>query len=109
MIEKLCGRIEEYRIARKPMPMQLVYMCLTTDIITLYAFNRSWNNLDSADLAVFWHETIKQSVKAGHFLKQFPFLFTVIRALPEKIVGLMNPGLLMLMNFEKVLDASWSV
>src|SRR5271163_4957076 len=37
MIEKLCGRIEESRKLGQPVPMREAYMCLATDVITLYA------------------------------------------------------------------------
>jgi cytochrome P450 len=37
MIEKFCRRIEEHRKLAKPMPIRRAYMCLATDIITLYA------------------------------------------------------------------------
>lgn len=102
MIEKLCGRIDEFKKSGQPMPMRQVYMCLTTDIITLYALNRSWNHLDSPDFSPFWVETIKATSGAGHFLKQFPFMYGVIRALPHSVVGAMNPGMLMLLKFQQV-------
>jgi hypothetical protein len=102
MIEKLCGRIDEFRASGQPMPMRQVYMCLTTDIITLYALNRSWNHLDSPDFSPFWVETIKATVSAGHFLKQFPFMYGVIRSLPFWVVGAMNPGMLMLLKWQAV-------
>ncbi len=54
MIEKLCSRIEEFRKSGQPMPMRQVFMCLTTDVVTLYALNRSWNHLDSPDFSPVW-------------------------------------------------------
>jgi hypothetical protein len=47
-------------------------------------------------------ETVKAIAKAGHFVKQFPWLFKVIRALPQNVVGAMNPGMLLLFEFEDV-------
>jgi hypothetical protein len=102
MIDKLCGRIDQCRASGQPMRMRQVYMCLTTDIITLYALNRSWNHLDSPDFSPFWVETIKATVGAGHFLKQFPFMFSVTRALPYWVVGAMDPGMVMLLKFQAV-------
>jgi hypothetical protein len=57
MVEKLCGRIDEWRNSGQPMPMRQVYMCLTTDIVTLYAVNHNWHYLDSPDFAPSWVET----------------------------------------------------
>jgi len=64
MIEKLCGRIQEFRKSGQPMSMRQVYMCLTTDVVTLYALNRSWNHLDSPDFSPVWVETIKATAAA---------------------------------------------
>jgi hypothetical protein len=102
MVEKLCKRIEEYREAGQPLSMRPVYMCLTTDIISLYALNRSWNHLDSPDFSPFWVETIKATVQSGQVLKQFPWMYPLMNGLPKKIVGMLNPGLLMLLNWQKV-------
>jgi hypothetical protein len=102
MIEKLCNRIEEFQKSGQPMPMRQVYMCLTTDVVTLYALNRSWNHLDSPDFSPVWVETIKATAGAGHLMKQFPFIFPVIRALPRWVVGAMDPGMNLLLDFQEV-------
>ena len=102
MIEKLCGRIDDFQKSGEPMPMRQVYMCLTTDVVTLYTLNRSWNHLDSADFSPVWVETIKATAAAGHIMKQFPWLFTVIRTLPRSVVGAMDPGMLLLLEFQDV-------
>lgn len=102
MVEKLCNRIEEYRRTGQPMSMRKVYMCLTTDIVTLYALNRSWNHLDSPDFSPMWVETIKATAESGHLMKNFPWLFPLIRALPRSVVGALDPGLVLLLEFQDV-------
>jgi len=102
MIEKLCRRIEEFQKSGQPMSMRQVYMCLTTDVVTLYALNHSWNHLDSPDFSPVWVETIKATAAAGHTMKQFPWIFPVIRALPRSVVGAMDPGMLLLLDFQDV-------
>jgi hypothetical protein len=77
-------------------------MCLATDVITLYALNRSWNLLDSPDFSPFWLETIQATEAAGHFLKHFPFMLNIFRALPHKLIAVMNPGMLLLLQWQKV-------
>lgn len=106
MVEKLCNRIKEFQESGQPMPMRQVYMCLTTDVVTLYALNRSWNHLDSPDFSPVWVETIKATAAAGHTMKQFPFIFPLIRALPRKVVGAMDPGMLLLLDFQDVCPPS---
>jgi hypothetical protein len=102
LIEKLCGRIEESRKSGQPMPMREAYMCLTTDVITLYALNHSWNLLDSPDFSPFWFKTIQATEAAGHFLKHFPIMLSIFKALPYKIVAAIDPGMFLLLNWQRV-------
>jgi hypothetical protein len=102
MIDKLCNRIEEFRTSGQPMPIRLVYSCLATDIVTLIVLNHNRHLLDSPDFSPVWVETVKAIAAAGHTMKQFPWLFSVIRALPPSVVGATNPGMLLLLESQKV-------
>ena len=105
MIEKLCGRIEGSRKLGRPMPMREAYLCLTTDIISLYAFNHSSNFLDSPDFAPFFFETVHGSEESIHLLKHFKFLLNVFKALPHKVIAAMNPGVLLYLKWQSVSSA----
>jgi hypothetical protein len=102
MVEKLAGRIEELRQSGQPMPMRHAYMCLTTDIITLYAMNRSWNHLDSPDFSPFWVETLVSVVKTAAITKYFPILLPLMQSLPIGLVRKIDPGMAMLFDFQAV-------
>ena len=102
MIDKLCNRIEEFRMSGKPMPIRLVYSCLATDIVTLIVLNHNRHLLDSPDFSPAWVETVKAIAAAGHTMKQFPWLFSVIRTLPSSVVGAMSVGMLLLLESQKV-------
>lgn len=102
MIEKLCHRIEEFQQTGQPMSMREVYMCLTTDVVTLYALNSSWNHLDSPDFSPVWVETIKATAASGHLMKNFPWIFPIIRALPRSVVNKLDPGLALLLDYQDV-------
>ncbi|KAJ9635132.1 hypothetical protein H2199_008618 [Coniosporium tulheliwenetii] len=104
MVEKLCIRIEEFRKSGQPIPMRLAYMCLTTDVITKYSMARSWDHLESPDFSPTWCETIKATAGVGHFMKHFPWLFPVIRALPDRLVAVLNPGMLLLLDFQRSIE-----
>ena len=103
MITKLCGRIDEFKESGLPMPAKLVYQCLTTDIVTLYTLNHSWHHLDSSDFSQLWVKTVKSLADLGHLLQHFPWLSAVLRAIPESITGAINPGMLLVINFEKTI------
>ncbi|KUJ12388.1 cytochrome P450 [Mollisia scopiformis] len=106
MISKLCSRIDEFEESGQPMGMRPVYMCLTTDIVTLYALNQSWGYLDSEDFAPLWVETIKAVTVAGAVIKQFPWVLPLMRILPRGVVRVMDPGMIMLLEWQEKIQAN---
>jgi hypothetical protein len=102
MVEKFAGRIEQLRLSSLPMPMRHAYMCLTTDIITLYTMNRSWNHLDSPDFSPFWVETLVSVTKAAAITKFFPMIIPLMKSLPMSLVRKIDPGMAMLFDFQAV-------
>ncbi|KAF7864391.1 hypothetical protein EAF04_006525 [Stromatinia cepivora] len=104
MSDKLCGRIEEFREKREVLDMRIVYQCFITDVITLYALNRSWNHLDSPNFSPLWVETIAETVKLGHLLTQFPILLPIALNLPRWFLKLTKPGFALLMDFRRAIE-----
>ncbi|TGO51020.1 hypothetical protein BOTNAR_0371g00060 [Botryotinia narcissicola] len=104
MLDKLCGRIEEFREKGEKLDMRIVYQCFITDVITLYALNRSWNHLDSPNFSPLWVETIAETVKLGHLLTQFPILLPISLGLPRWLLKITKPGFAMLMDFRKAIE-----
>lgn len=102
MIEKLCFRLSEFKQSGQPVNMKLAYSCLATDVVTLYAFNKCWNYLDHPEFSPEWCATVRATADMGNLTKQFPFLFPVMGALPDMIIGLIFPGMLLLINWRRV-------
>jgi hypothetical protein len=65
-------------------------MCFTTDVITSYSLNRCWNYLDIPDWSPLWCKTIRETAGMSKWLKQFPWMWKIIKGLPENIVGALN-------------------
>ena len=107
LIEKLCTRIDECKDAGQPVNMRLAYMCLTTDVITSYALNRCWNHLDIPDWSPLWCKTIRETGEMSKWLKQFPWMWKIMKGLPENIVGALNPGLILVLEMQNVSLYSW--
>lgn len=102
LIEKLCARIDEAQTSRMPLNMRLVYLCYTTDFITTYALNSSWNHLDSPDFSPLWCRTIKETGAMSKWTKQFPFLYSFLASMPDWLVGKINPGMIMVLDMQRV-------
>ncbi|TVY15657.1 Cyrochrome P450 monooxygenase [Lachnellula arida] len=101
MIEKLCTRIDEAQKSRTPLNMRLVYLCYTTDFITTYALNSSWNHLDSPDFSPLWCRTIKETGAMSKWTKQFPFLYGFLTSMPDWLVGRLNPGMVLVLDMQR--------
>jgi hypothetical protein len=84
-------------------------MCLTTDVITLYALNRSWNHLDSPDFSPFWVETLKAIVEVAGFVKFFPWVLPLTQALPMSVIKAISPGMAMLFDYQHVRSQTNSI
>ncbi|KAF8856412.1 cytochrome P450 [Acephala macrosclerotiorum] len=86
VVERLSSRLNEFRGIGRPVEMRAAYSALTIDVITAYAFNESWDHLDSPDFKKDWFDGVHLMMGAGNFMKQFPWLFNVVRVLPQFFV-----------------------
>lgn len=102
VVEKLSSRLEEFRGTGKPVEMRATYSALTIDVITAYAFNESWNHLDSPDFKRDWFDGVQLMMGAGNFMKQFPWLFNAVRVLPQSFVVWLSPTFENIFMYENV-------
>lgn len=79
---------------------------MTTDVVTLYSFNKSWDFLDHEDFNPRWHRMIKANGDV-HLIKHFPFIMPLVQSLPDPIVKavdyLLDSDLMLIMNWQKVI------
>ena len=66
---------------------------LQTDIITQYAFDKSWNNLDEADFNVEWKNTMRMSFSGNGLTRQFPWIPRTVDSMPLFLVRMMVPAM----------------
>lgn len=79
-------------------------MALTTDVITEYAFAKSYDQLDSSNFQDTPHEASVAICTTGHFGLHFLILFPVLDMMPEWLIRKMKPEVLPLVGLHK----SWS-
>ena len=77
-------------------------MALTTDIITEYAFARSYDQLDSPDFQEILHDALVAIYTTGQFALHFSMVFPILDALPDWLVSKMEPRLLPVIGLSKV-------
>ena len=77
-------------------------MALTTDVITEYAFAKSYDQLDSPNFQDTLHEALVAIYVTGHFALHFPMLFPILDSLPDWLVLKAEPALLPVVGLRKV-------
>lgn len=102
LVEKLCARFEACRETGQPVDTLHAYAALTTDIITTYSFNTSYECLDDPDWKFEWPQAMVDSCKSVHLNKQFKWFFPMMQATLERIVQMLNPAVMNLISFQKV-------
>jgi len=103
MIDKFCARMDAFKQSGEPMPLDLAYRCLTTDIVTRYALNKSWDHLDSDDFSPKWFETIKATAGMGHLIKQANWIVPLCRALPDSVMSRLSPDMMLIFEWQRVI------
>lgn len=100
-VGKLCQKISLYQDGQV-LPLSRAWMALTTDIITEYAFAKSYDQLDSPNFQDTLHEALVAIYTTGHFALHFPMLFPILDSLPDWLVIKAQPALLPVVGLRKV-------
>ncbi|KAL8807560.1 MAG: hypothetical protein Q9200_004625, partial [Gallowayella weberi] len=93
MIQKLVSRLNKLKNTGTIINMIDMYPCLTSDIICQYAFGAPYGYLEMPEFAPLWHKAVMDASEGFHFFKQFPWLETTLRKIPQPIVRKMVPNL----------------
>ncbi|SPQ25754.1 5cb44c17-3a3f-4ee3-b57f-18f095ecc721 [Thermothielavioides terrestris] len=94
-VDKLCKKLDGYAAAKgSVVRLSRAWMALTTDIITEYAFAKSYDQLDSPDFADTLHEALVAIYVTGHFALHFPIVFPILDLLPEWLVKWAQPDII---------------
>lgn len=100
-IDKVCSRLTEFGKSKQPVDLRLLFSCMTTDIITDYAFPHCFDLLSTPDLSPAWRHTFAQGLRNFHWFKHFPFLWTVLRSIPHNALKWMSPGMTITLDWER--------
>ncbi|KAE9985723.1 hypothetical protein BLS_005689 [Venturia inaequalis] len=94
LAQKLCDKLlARSKDGRPAFNISMAYSCFTTDIITRYCFGQSYGYLDQEEFEPNLGQAIVTSVAAGAFVKQWPFLFTIMDSTPDYVAKLFSANL----------------
>ncbi|KAK4500276.1 hypothetical protein PRZ48_008465 [Zasmidium cellare] len=99
-VEKLCSRIEEFQGTEKPLSLRYAFAALTIDVVSEYAFAKSYGALDDPDFAPYWMDAV-DSIVGGCYIHQFfPWLPALMKRLPLWLVEKVNPHITTVIKYQ---------
>ncbi|KAL6716013.1 hypothetical protein ACLMJK_006975 [Lecanora helva] len=98
---RLCKRFEtEYKGTGKVFCFNDAWATLTTDVINYYSFAQSYNFQDYPDFIAPFTNSIKELAQSLHLVGHFPWVLSLLQSLPEALVGILNPGMVPVFQFQ---------
>jgi hypothetical protein len=67
-----------------------------------YAFSRDENRVGAADFDPSFKEAGEIGARLGHFIKQFPWILTLMKILPDSAQTIMHPEMAVYIKLNKV-------
>jgi hypothetical protein len=106
-VEKLCRVVEQGLAQRKVVDLHAAFRGLSIDVITEYAFDDCWNQLDLPDLGQ-WFSDMGMNVGVSFWvMQQFPFLLKGMKTLPLWVVRRLGPAMSDLLDCQEVRFFLW--
>ena len=99
-VDKFCRILSDHQDGQV-VRLSRGWMALTTDIITEYAFAKSYNQLDSPGFTDTLHEALVAIYTTGHFALHFPIVFPILDKLPDWFVRATQPAVLPVVGLRK--------
>ena len=101
-VDKLVNRFEAFAANGKVAPIGVAYGALAMDIITEYAMERSYGNLDHEDFNENLSDVVRGFGTFWRMSKHFQNLPLVFKHLPKRLLRKMNPRLIHWRSFQIV-------
>ncbi|KAL9047230.1 MAG: hypothetical protein Q9214_000141 [Letrouitia sp. 1 TL-2023] len=102
-VNKLCDRLADHQEAGKPVIMTNAYACLTTDIISEYAFPEGYDLLSRAEFDEEHYNAWIALSRVSHLMKQFGWLYPFLDSIPEWITKYTSPDFYVVIRQKKYL------
>lgn len=105
MVEKLCVRLEEYRVSGKLLPIRHAFECLTSDVIMEYALAVNDGNIDKPEFNPELHESIKTMGELGHYIKLIPGAQRIFPIIPPWLLVGLVPAMKSMVELQEVINS----
>lgn len=90
-LDKVFDRFDEHTAFQKPINLGQIFTAATCDIITEYAFENCWNNLDMPDLNHGFFNVVARYGTMCHVFSFIPWSRKVLYCLPQSVTKWIMP------------------
>jgi cytochrome P450 len=96
---KLVSRLLEFKRIDQPANLSNAFRSLATDVVTDYAFHKSYNLLDSPDFAAAFQRTVRDFPEIGLWHRHFGLILHILDLMPRWLTKLINPAGIDVLDF----------
>lgn len=101
-LARLLRRLEECKGNDQIIRLDCAYMALTMDIITVFAFGVDYEHLNHPDFNILWKDAIISTLASQPFIKQFPWLFPVLKRMPIAPMERLDRKIGMMLRWQQI-------
>ena len=101
-IDDACQGLAKACKTGEPVDIEVLTLALTTDIITQYAFAKSYGYLDRPGYAPEWAEVLRGAAQSSMLFRYLPFMIRLLMSSPEWLINLIDPKLMQLFTIKSV-------
>ena len=102
VVDQLMARLHALRGTSSNVNMIDAFSCMTADVISEYAFARSFGFIHDPDFSPHWHRVMMDLSESFHLFKQFGWLEPTMRSLPTSFAKNASPKLVALFDLQDV-------
>ena len=90
-LERMCRRIDEFKKARKPVPLNWAFASLAADIVTNYLMPQPYYLLDTPDFSPSYYQMMRSASQYSQVAKNFAWAYPVLENIPRWLGRLFSP------------------
>ncbi|KEF50879.1 uncharacterized protein A1O9_13069, partial [Exophiala aquamarina CBS 119918] len=105
LAERLCLRLSSYSGTGLPVVLNDAFSCFATDVITEYAFARSYDFLQNPNFLPNLRLSLQGLMVSVHYVKHFPWILGIMDLLPFTVVEWVDPRVARLLQMRKDVKA----
>jgi len=100
-VDRLCEALAEHIQPNTEVELQEAFMALTLDIISAYAFGKSFGLLDQPGFSPEWKKAVLAMIESAIPNRHFPWMADIMMNLPFSVAAAISPPVAFFLDIQK--------